>query len=128
MGSHLAEDVSDVYRGCGLELSSTLVRRTHRTEINTNETDRHTFESSASFPAFGFLPASFLSAGFLSVVFLAIGPMGVGRLGCLRQHVTPSVERRRKFQPSDKNPAREPDRTVNTLPHHSAWTTSRPLN
>ena len=42
--------------------------------------EEHTFESSAPFPAFGFLLASFLLAGFLSVVFLGIGPMGPVRL------------------------------------------------
>jgi len=79
------------------------------------ETNLRTFESSASFPAFCFLPASFLSAVFLSVVFLAIRPMGLGRLCHSRQHVTRS---RRKFslRSSDKNPTREADRTVNILP------------
>lgn len=76
--SYLAEYVSDVYRGCSLEFSSTL-HRIRQAEISHQTRQWHTFESSASFPAFGFLLVSLLSAGFLSV-FLAIGPMGVRRL------------------------------------------------
>jgi len=45
--------------------------------LTSTETRRPTFESSASFVVFDFLPVSFLSAGFLSVVFFAIGPMGL---------------------------------------------------